>query len=534
MHDKPIRLQGGVFIWLCAVFVAGVAACSIWSLCSGVGELLFSAGCSYGVFLGAYRVFKKLILWRAGSVEGEQGPLLGITIATVACFLLVYFKDIHVVHSGSDASCFLSLLRALAGCVLFGAAVWMVAKGLNRRNLDLRYGILTKMYADLTEGAQVAFISFTVLASLLVPVVFTGLALGVDGLRLLVWTALGHLVISSAVCLVLLSWSRHLFFTVFTSIVQSAEDRCFNPHGRKDLWDDDFSLCEICSAVTSGSLVALLFMVCPRWLESHYFQVMFCGMAIAYAVEIILVLGNKARCNEDLRGRWRNEVKSMLLNADGGAQERKRVELIKARVVARLDFTSLGEWLPDAQLLMTSERLRKLLNYHFCEDGRMRYLNSAVMEGKGCAYRRQAEIAIDEMLPLRGPGGRYDDVTDEELEALCQRLCGEGEIALSAEDGELVETCVRRLQQTLAEMELQPYSTLSAEFARKAGEFQMEFKIEASGKVYVCSTVGEMASCDLDGVLETVETILKTRGNMQIDSTKKKHFQGRRRNLQRS
>lgn len=506
MRDIPIRIQGGVFVWLCAVFAVGAAAYCVCNLYAGFWELFFSVALSSGVCFCAYGIFKKLIIKNAGSVEGEHGPLLGISIATVSVFFSLYFQDIHESRADFEPCYVSSFFRSLVECGIFAGTIWIGAKGLNRHRFDLGCGVLRNLYDELAEPAKLALIAFTLLASL--SVIFTFAAFLVTGLSISVWIAMGNLVISSVVYLVALAKSRRLFFDMFTGFLQSEEDRRHNPSDCKNLADEGFSLYELCAALSAGGFVTLLFMAFPRLLGSAYLIVMSCGMLFAGVSEAVLVLCDKVKVNERLRNRWRVEAKSRLDEHAQTKVERRRT-LIKEQVLAGLDLTALGEWELDEKLTATTESLRRMLNYHFCEDGRMMYLNPVAAIGKDVAYRRKAESMVCEIFSEESVGALYDaNTTDEELDMMLRELNELGDGELSSKDEELVETYCAQMQEVIAGLDLQPYATMPVDVSGRDGSVRLELEVERSGIVRICWPTGEMLTCEMSNAIKVIENKL--------------------------
>ncbi len=509
MRDMPVRIQGGVFVWLCAVFAVGTAAYCLWSLYAGFWELFFSTVLSAGVYFCAHGIFKKLIIRNAGSVCGEQGPLLGISIAVTSMFFSLYFQGIHEPCADSESCYVSSFFLALVECGIFSGVIWTSAKGLNSRCLDLHLEALRNLYDEVGEQTKVALIAFSLFASL--SLIFTFAAFLVTGLRISIWVAMGNLIISSGVYLVALAKSRRLFFALFTSFLQSEEVRRQNPSECKDLWNGGFSVYELCAALSAGGSVTLLFMAFPRLLGSGYLIVMSCGMLFAGVAEAVLVLCDKVKINERRRNRWRAGAKSRL---DEHAQTmvRRRWRLIKEQVLSGLDLTAFGEWGMDGELAATTESLRRMLNYHFCEDGRMMYLNPVAVTGKDVAYRRKAESMFCEMFSEEKVGALYDEnTTDEELDEMLQELDDSDDGELSNKNEELVETYCAQIQEMIAGLDLQPYATMLMDVSGRDGSVHLELEVERSGVVRICLPTGEMLTCEMSNAIKIIESKIVAR-----------------------
>lgn len=136
----------------------------------------------------------------------------------------------------------------------------------------------------------------------------------------------------------------------------------------------------------------------------------------------------------------------------------------------------------------------------------MRYLNPAVVIGKGIAYRRKAETMLCEIFLEDEVGAQYDEsTTDEELCSMLQEFNGSRNSELSRKDEALAESYCAQLRGMIVGLDLQPYATMLMDISGRDGSVCLELEVERSGIIRICWPTGEMLTCEMSNAIKVIE-----------------------------
>lgn len=411
MNTLPCnRTQGGIFIWLCSLFFATIAAASVVRSSEGFGRLFVDAFVAIGVAFAVRTLAVKSVRSRGGSPEAEKGPMLGLAVVGAsACFS--GFRQF--VWSGSDRLPLLVMgLVCSAFAILVSFAVLSVGRGLNRYDMNLG-GCFRREWAGMNRRTRMLCLSFFGLPAA-ETFVFMVATLA-NGLRFEWWELLANTVIAAGVFLALIAGLRRIICGLAFRIADGGRRERLRPADLRAAWGDSFSVPEYCAAIMGGSSSTLAFAVLPGSFRSCYFPIMLFGAAMAFAVLVLVLRVDRNRQATLFRSQWRAESESILAE---WLEERSRREstAVMNLISGKYRNGGGGSWGDDTVLRDMADHVRKHLNATFCGGGAMKYVSRCCFADRGDVIADCLEGAWDARRFVPDPGDGMDGLlSDAEL-----------------------------------------------------------------------------------------------------------------------
>ena len=476
MTDPPIRIQGGVFIWTCAFFAVPSALAVVFRSYDGFWEFFATCLLATGIAFLSYYLMKMLICRRAGSLDGERGPLAGLVSMGASVFVIGYYTQLR---AQSYRSPYVWAFFAWGiGALVMVFVLLLVGRGLNRCGHGLCRDRILADWNGMTDQARTAVLVMEVVPTLVAIVGVCDVL--VNGMSLKTWMIAGNLVFTEGLLLSLFAWSRQTVLAVAVLKLSARAIGRYVPRNPCAIWRDSFALQEFFAALAASGVVAVVFVFCPRLLLDPvpYLLLTLAGVLAGFSALVLVWCFDRSHLADQLCGKWRKE---QILFLQMGHEEsvRRHRAAVRERVLDSFRANADANWDDMTVIKGVAELVRKFLNLKFCEDGRMKYISR-------CAFPDRIEVLLQVVgelfdngcctLPEAGGLDVYERMTNEQLLAKCSEMgAGRANGDLSAIEAD-AKTCVDELSAKIARSGIRPRCRLSLDF--RVGSRICEFKVE--------------------------------------------------------
>ncbi len=481
MTDPPSRIQGGVFIWTCALFAVPSAIAVVIRSYDGLWELFATCLLAAGIACLAYYLVKMLICKRAGSLDGERGPLAGLVSMGASVFIIGYYTQLRAQPDRSPYvwAFFACGIGALAIVVL----LLLVGRGLNLYDHGLRReGVLAEWNGMTVKARIAAFVMEAVPALVAIVGVCDVL---IYGMRLKTWVIAGNLVFTAGLLLSLFAWSRRRFLAFAVLKLSARGIGRFVPRTPCAIWRDSFTAQEFFAALAASGALAVVFAFCPWLLQGPvpYLLLTSAGVLVGFSALILFWHLDRTHLADLLCGQWREE-KILFLQTGHDESVRRHRAVVRERVLDSFRANAGANWDDMTVIKGVAERVRRFLNLKFCEDGRMKYVSR-------CAFPDRIDVlllAVGELfdsgfctLPEAGGLEIYERMTNEQLLAKSSEMeTGRADGDLSAIEAD-AKTCVDELSAKIASSGIRPRCRLILDFREGSRTCGFTVEIDEGG-----------------------------------------------------
>ncbi len=513
MSEEKNRIQGGVFIWFSALSSSASALVMVCRSYNGFWEFLLACLAAAVVAGLAYFVLGILIAKRAGRLEDEIGPLIGLVCIGASIFLVGYYARLRACPEQPPYVTAWLVWSFLS--LGFSYVSLLIGRGLNKYGTGLMGGRILQSWSMMGGRAQTMCMVVSLIAVVGLSFAFGDILL--NGLKLQLWMILTNSIFSSCGILVLFASLRKAMLKLFTGHVWSKclEGRC--PKVPHVVLGETFSIHEICASVAFGGVVALVFIACPLLFDSSYALTMALGAILSFAMLCTIWCLDERYFLELLRQQWRKEMMEYILPRREEFSKR-HAKAVRSWIMNH--FMRSGEsesgWDDVAGLHLTAERVRRTLNARFCEDGRMRYISRYELLDRrevmallmARLYDRYCDVA---QVRLKVD----DDLSDDDL----QRCYEEVEKLSMGEDSRLVETdaasCISDLMPRIVALQIRPRCRMILCFRKGGGCRCLEMELDDLANAGLTENTGtedmelmQFASGSADDAIRQLEGIL--------------------------
>ena len=514
MNNTPSRMQGGIFIWGCALFAAVGAIAETVRCCRGAGEFcgaVFWAAGAAGFILWQ---MSKAIRKHTVSPEMEKGPLLGLVCSGTSAFLAGYWHCLR--ESGSHGFallCGLAWATALAWCLL------LVGRGLNRQASGLHGEPFSRRWMSIPGHARI--VCGILMGVWLLGIVFAAGRVLSHGMSLPVWKGIGISFGAVGGWLALAAGLRPFVFRTTLRAMHLPEE--FAPASPHSVCGDSFALHEYCTALAFGGTTMIAFMYRPAWAESAPGSVLAVGALLSAAALALVLFLARDDLSERFRAQWRGEARATVRTwkEECGKQHREALrEWVVGHAVENAPSGSPGQ--PGFREM--AEKARRTLNAVFCELGNMKYITGAVMADRGELAAKYAGDLFDHL--TLAPVDReewLEDASDTVLaEWVARARAGTPEI----DEEEIEREGREKLTEVLAAADwaqLPPSCRFPLVFRKADGILEWEIELAGDGSVFLRDTggapSGPLAEFSIGTLTESIDRELGKAGTaaMQKD-----------------
>ena len=509
MTEPPSRIQGGVYIWTCALFAVPSAIAVIFRSYDGFWEFFATCLLAAGIACLAYYLVKMLICKRAGSLDGERGPMAGLVSMGASIFVVGYYTRLRTYPAEPSYvwNCMVWGFSAIAITLV----LLLGGRGLNRYDNGLRKSCVVEYWNGMTEKAQIAtFVMGTVPALVALLGICDILA---GGMSLKLWMVLGNLIFMTGVMLALFGWSRKAFLVIIVKKRSFQQVGPFPPEFPDLIWHDSLTIQDFCAALAASGLVSMVFFFSP-WLLLNpvlYLLITAVGVFVGFlALFVALNLDLGHICNL-LRRQWRKETIALLQLQHGESVKRHR-QFIRERVLASFKTSSDANWSDLTLITSLSERVRRFLNMKFCQDGRMRYITRYTLPDRREVLLRYVGEKFDDGL-YKFPGeddvDDYERMTDEQLLAKVSGVSsGNAEGSLPSIET-YVKTCVNELSARIDWSQIRPRCRFRIDIRKESKIRALDVEMNENGDAVVSDAVvsenNVLHTTRVDKLDETIE-----------------------------
>ena len=481
MTNFPSRIQGGVFVWVCALFVVPTAIAVVCRSYDGFWEFFATCLLAAGIACLAYYLVKMLICKRVGSLDGERGPLVALVSMGASVFVIGYYTQLRA-HPDRVPYVWAFLAWGI-GALATAALLLLVGRGLNLYDHGLRREDILAEWNGMTDHAQTAVLVMEAVPALVAIVAVCDTL--VYGMSLKAWMIAGNLVFMAGLMLSLFAWSRRVVLAAAVlKLSAKAIGRCV-PRTPCAIWRDSLTLQEFFAALAASGAVTAVFVFCPRLLQDpvSYLSLTSVGVFVGFSALVLIWHFDRSHLADLLCGQWRKE-KILLLQTGHEESVRRHRVAVRERVLDFFRANAGANWDDMTVIKGEAERVRKFLNLKFCEDGRMKYISR-------CAYPDRVDVLLQVVgelfdsgfctLPEAGGLEIYERMTNEQL------LAKSSEKEAGRVDGDLsaiktdAETCVDKLSAEIARFGVRPRCRLSLDFREGSRICGFEVEIDESG-----------------------------------------------------
>ena len=417
MTDQPERLQGGVFVWICALFAVVDAVVSLAYSYNGFWEFFFALMATVGFAWLTYNVMGKVICAHAGSLEGEKGPLWGFVTIGAATFLHKFYCFATRCHAQEES---LSAYFKVYLKTAFVAACTVLLLLLAGRNLNqhrLGFHKVLSDWSELNEKAKAACVVVLSIFAAAMLIVFVDILL--YGVRFNTWAVLGDSIFSAGVFLLVLSLTRPFIFNVavrhFVSKVLDFSRYCMEKPWA--ITQDSFTVPEYGTTALFFGLEISLFVTSPQLFKCSYLMVMPICTLVCLSALILIYWLDREHLASVLRASWRKESTEFLL-----AYHTRYIStykaVLKAWTLEQFKEVDDSSWGNVALIHDIADEARRSLNMRFCEEGKMKYVLQYDILGKREAFLRYIGKVYDERfdgMELDSMVKSPEDMSDEQL-----------------------------------------------------------------------------------------------------------------------
>lgn len=481
MTDPPIRMQGGVFIWTCALFAVPSAVAVVFRSYDGFWEFFATCLLAAGIACLAYYLVKMLICKRTGSLDGERGPLVGLVSMGASVFVIGYYTQLR---AHPDRSPYVWAFFAWGiGALATAALLLLVGRGLNLCDHGLRREGVLADWNGMSDQAQTAALVMEAVPALVAIVYICDVL--VYGMRLKTWVIAGNLVFTAGLLLSLFAWSRR---TVLAFAVLKLSARAigrFVPRTPCAIWRDSFTVQEFLAALVASGAVAAVFAFCPRLLQDPvpYLSLTSVGVLVGYSALILVWYLDRSQLADLLCGQWRKE-KILFLQMGHEESVRRHRAAVRERVLDSFRANADANWDDMTVIKGVAERVRRFLNLKFCEDGRMKYVSRCAFPDRIDVLQQVVGELFDSgscTLPEGDGLEIYERMTDEQLLAKASEMeSGRVDGDLSAIEAD-ARACVGELSAKIAMSGVRPRCRLSLDFREGSRICGLEVEMDESG-----------------------------------------------------
>ena len=514
MSEDVNRIQGGVFIWFFALSLAASALVTLYRSYNGLWEFFLACLAASVVACLAYFAFGALIVMRAGRIDDERGPLIGLVCIGASVFLIGYYARLNACPEQPPyvkawlVWAFLSLGVSYVSL--------LIGRGLNKYGTGLMNGSILQSWSMMGERAQTMCMAISLIA--VVAFVFVLGNILLNGLRLQLWMFFLNSVFSSCGILVLFASLRKVIFRLFTEYVWSKhlERRC--PKAPYAVLGDFFSIPEICASIAFGGVVALVFIAYPSLFASSYVLTTVLGALLSFAMLCTIWQLDEQFFLKLMKKQWRKELIEYILSRREEYSSR-HVEAVRSWIMDHFMKSDESGWDDVTSLHMTAERVRRTLNARYCEEGNMKYISRYELLDRRelkalCMVRLYDQYCNVSQVRF----GVDDDISDENL-----RMQYEEAKKLSlGEDSKLVEmdavSSIHDLMPRMADSQIRPRCRMSMCFRGEESR-HLEIELDDLANAGLIEKTGEkdrelmrFASGSADDAIRQLEIIL-TAGN---------------------
>jgi len=417
MTDQPERLQGGVFVWICALFAVVDAVGSLADSYNGFWEFFFALIATVGFAWLTYNIMGKVIRAHAGSLEGEEGPLWGFVTIGAAAFLHKFYCFAIRYHAQEESFSvyFKVYLKTafVAACIVF--LLLLAGRNLNQHRLG--YHKVLRDWSELNEKAKAACVVVLSIFVTAVLIVFVDILL--YGLRFNTWAVLGDSIYSAGVFLFVLSFIRPFISNIvvryFVSKVLDISRYC--PEKPWTIRQDSFTVPEYGTTVLFAGLEISLFVTSPQLFKCSYLIVLpICTLA-CLSVLILIYWLDREHLASVLHASWRKECTEFLLSYHTRYINIYKV-VLKERALERFKEVDDSAWENVTLIRNIADDARRSLNMRFCEEGKMKYILHYDIFGKRESFLKYIGRVYDEKFDSMELGSkvrRPEDMPDEQL-----------------------------------------------------------------------------------------------------------------------
>ena len=367
MTDQPERLQGGVFVWICALFAVVDAVVSLAYSYNGFWEFFFALMATVGFAWLTYNVMGKVICAHAGSLEGEKGPLWGFVTIGAATFLHKFYCFATRCHAQEES---LSAYFKVYLKTAFVAACTVLLLLLAGRNLNqhrLGFHKVLSDWSELNEKAKAACVVVLSIFAAAMLIVFVDILL--YGVRFNTWAVLGDSIFSAGVFLLVLSLTRPFIFNVavrhFVSKVLDFSRYCMEKPWA--ITQDSFTVPEYGTTALFFGLEISLFVTSPQLFKCSYLMVMPICTLVCLSALILIYWLDREHLASVLRASWRKESTEFLL-----AYHTRYIStykaVLKAWTLEQFKEVDDSSWGNVALIHDIADEARRSLNMRFCEE----------------------------------------------------------------------------------------------------------------------------------------------------------------------
>ena len=481
MTEPPSRIQGGVFIWTCALFAVSSAIAVVFRSYEGFWEFFATCLLAAGIACSAYYLVKMLICKRAGSLDGERGPLVGLVSMGVSVFVIGYYTQLRA-HPDQPPYVWAFFAWGVGALAMTGLLL-LVGRGLNLYDHGLRREGVLAEWNGMTDQAQTAVLVMEAVPGLVAIVTVCDVL--AYGMSLKVWMIVGNLFFMTGLILSLFAWCRRTVLDAAVLKLSAKAIGRFVPRTPCAIWRDSFTLQELFAALAASGVVAAFFVFCPRLLRDpvSYLSFTSAGVFVGFSVLILIWHFDRSHLADLLCGQWRKE-KILLLQTGHEESVKRHRAAVRERVLDSFRANAGANWDDMTVIKGVAERIRKFLNLKFCEEGRMKYVSR-------CAFPDRIEVLLQVVgelfdsgfctLPEAGGSEIYERMTNELLFAKSSEMeAGRTDGDLSAIEAD-AKTCFDELSAEIARSGIRPRCRLSLDFREGSRICGFEVEMDESG-----------------------------------------------------
>lgn len=480
MSDYPIRTQGGIFIWICALFAVASALITLRQSYDGFWEFLLACVLAAGIAYVVHCLIGKLIARRLGGIDGERGPLVGLVCVATSNFLGGYYTQLR--DNAGESSYFTATFRCALGAILIAYMLLLVGRGLNRHDMRVDKGRICSDWMGMADQAQTACLVIIVPA--MAAASMSIVEFFILGARLMTWAVLGKSLFIAGLSLSLFAMFREGLLKFLFSNVPSKFPSRYIPKTPGVIWEDSFTLGEYCASLAGSGVAGIVFIFCPRFLQPGWpcILVVLGAILIGFLALIMTWYFDWSHLTRLFHGHWRAETIACLKARHVEHLDRHRMAVMN-NVITALMETVKEEWDDLCAINGVADRFRKMWNLRFCEDGSMKYISGWVISDRRHAVERHVKELFDSDLCQHifdKDGKAFETMKDEILLAKASEEASRYD---GAGDAIEVDTnaCVGIISAKLDWSCIKPTCCMNLEFRRGGRDYKFSVEIDENG-----------------------------------------------------
>lgn len=475
MSRCSYRIQGGVYIWACALLSIVSALIEIGRAVKGFCSFFSISVLAIGIAYVVNCIVKRSIVKRVGSIEGELGPIIGIVCVGTSEF--VFDFSTRVKYEIEDVSYFMIFIYGAFSAVLVSYAVLFIGRRLNHYEVRLGKDDCRLMWRVMGKSAQnLCLIAVVFVAVLLIVfMTFNDLCVNMSGFLM-------NLFLIAGLLLSLISLFRGRLFDVLISKLFGDSLGGRIPNNTCSIWQDSFTLHDYFAAFVGSGVAGLVFVFCPQfqhfsWL---YMSVVLFGVFAGFFSLCLIWWLDRMYFIEILLLQWRMETVDSLKS-----REEERVSCyntaLKDRIIEFITVHDNTEWKDLSVISGLAERFRREWNERFCPYGKYKYISEWKILNREEIMARYIENYFDTINQsahlLNKWSKAYEAMDDRELIAELSKETTQN-IRIDEPSDEVVKKCVDDFSLHVDRLGIKPvcYMNLDIRINGREGKFRIEIK----------------------------------------------------------